>query len=62
MPSFRFRFAKSAAVSVAAEKIGGEFFHPIGRTNGNATSLGWFGRDGNATPSLGISSIFSAIL
>jgi len=30
-------FALSATVSVAVEKAGGEFFHPMGRVNGNAT-------------------------
>jgi hypothetical protein len=34
-------FATSAMVSVTAEKIGGEFFHPMGRVRGMATSRGW---------------------
>lgn len=32
--------ARSAMVSVAVENIVGPFFHPMGRTNGRATSFG----------------------
>ncbi len=42
--------ARLAMVSVAVEKIGGLFFHPIGRTSGNATSGSSCRADGNTTP------------
>ena len=48
--------AKSAAVSVAAEKNGGEFFHPIGNTRGIATNGGWPRLDGKTTPNFGQSA------
>jgi hypothetical protein len=53
--------AKSAIVSVAVEKMGGLFFHPMGSTNGNATNFSSPGSEGNATPSFGMSSIFILI-
>ena len=49
--------AMSAMVSVTVEKMGGEFFHPIGRTRGKATSCSSPGLVGKATPSLGMSSM-----
>ena len=51
----RFVFAKSAAVSVAALKNGGEFFHPIGSTSGRATRGSLPSLLGKTTPSLGMS-------
>ena len=45
----------SADVSVAAENIGGEFFQPIGKTNGKATNFSWPGREGKTTPRRGMS-------
>ena len=42
--------AKSVMVSVAVEKMGGLFVHPIGRTSGNAMSGSAPGGLGKATP------------
>ena len=55
-------FAKSAAVSVAALKKAGEFFHPIGRTRGRATNGSCPGLEGKTRPSLGISLALTLIL
>jgi hypothetical protein len=41
-----------AMVSVAAQKMGGEFVQPMGRVIGNATNCGWSDSVGKATPSL----------
>jgi hypothetical protein len=49
-------FAKSATVSVAAQKAGGDYFHPIGRTNGTAMSWRSPLRDGKRTPRRSASS------
>ena len=62
VPSLMMLFARSAAVSVAAVKMGGEFVHPIGRTRGRATSGGAPGLVGKTTPNLGMSLGFTAIL
>jgi hypothetical protein len=51
----RLALAKSADVSVAALKKGGEFFHPIGSTSGSATRGSWPGLVGKTTPSFGMS-------
>ena len=48
--------ARSAIVSVAVQKAGGEFFQPIRRTKGNATRFSAVA-DGKVTPSLGMSSM-----
>jgi hypothetical protein len=53
--------ARSAMVSVAVEKMGELFFHPIGRTSGKAMSGSLLGGVGNATPNFGMSSIASVI-
>ena len=44
--------ARSATVSVTAQKAGGESTHPIGRERGRATSCSSFGYLGKATASL----------
>ena len=49
-------------VSVAVENVGGLFFQPIGNTRGKATRRCCPGRVGKTTPSLGMSSMLSAIL
>ena len=49
------QFAMSAAVSVAAEKMGGEFFHPIGRTSRSTTNGFEPSLTGKTTPSRGMS-------
>jgi hypothetical protein len=49
----------SAMVSVPVQKIGGLFFHPIGRTSGKAIGGSSPGRVGKITPNLGMSSTFS---
>ena len=54
-------FARSAAVSVAAQKMGGEFAHPMGSTRGKATSGSSPSRTGKTTPSFGISSTARSI-
>ena len=51
--------AMSVMVSVPVQKIGGLFFHPIGRTSGKAISGSLPGRVGKMTPNLGMSSTFS---
>ena len=51
MPSL----ARSAMVSVATQKIGGKLVQPMGKVMGKATSLGWPGSEGKATPSLVVS-------
>eukprot|EP00985_Skeletonema_marinoi_P033057 scaffold40340_cov329-Skeletonema_marinoi.AAC.1 len=56
MLDFNLWLVRSAMVSVAVTNIGGLFFHPIGRTNGNATSSSSPGLVGNATPNFGMSS------
>jgi len=53
--------ARSAIVSVAVEKMGGLLDHPMGNTNGNATSSSSPGNVGNTTPNLGMSSMLRAI-
>ena len=47
--------ATSAAVSVAAQKLGGEFTHPMGSTSGNATRGSGESLCGNTTPRQGTS-------
>jgi hypothetical protein len=49
--------AISAAVSVAAENMGGELVQPIGKTSGKATRGSSPSATGNTTPRRGISSI-----
>jgi len=51
--------ARSTAVSVAAQKYGGDSVHPIGRTKGKATNGSVSGSVGNTTPSLGMSAVFN---
>jgi hypothetical protein len=51
--------AMSAMVSVPVQKIGGLFFHPIGKTSGKAIRGSLPGRVGKMTPNLGMLSTFS---
>ena len=48
--------ARSAAILVAAQKMGGEFVHPMGKTRGKATKGSCPSLTGKTTPSLGMSS------
>ena len=51
--------ARSATVSVTAQKAGGDCVQPMGRASGKATKGASPGRDGMVTASFGISSIRS---
>jgi hypothetical protein len=51
----RLALARSATVSVAAQKRGGELTQPMGRANGNATRSGTPSSFGNKTPSFRVS-------
>jgi hypothetical protein len=42
-------FAKSAAVSVKAQKYGGLFFQPMGRHKGKPIKVDWAERPGRTT-------------
>ena len=55
MSFFTSLFAKSATVSVAAQKAGPEFVYPIGSTSGRATNGSDSWSEGNATANFGIS-------
>ena len=47
-------FNRSATVSVAVQKIGGNFSHPIGRVRGIATNSSSYSSKGMTSPSLGV--------
>lgn len=47
--------------SFAVQTVGGEFFQPIGSTNGSATSGSYPGFEGDATSTFGISSGFTSM-